>query len=129
MKKIKRMAIIPARSGSKRIINKNIKKFHSKPIIFYSIENSLKSRLFYKIHISTNSHKIKNMVEKKSKSKVDFLRPKSLSDDSTSLLKVLKFVLLEYKKKGQFFDEVWLIYACSPLVSYKDFIGANMMHQ
>ena len=48
MKKIRRLAIIPARSGSKRIKNKNIKIFHNKPIISYSIKTALKSKLFKK---------------------------------------------------------------------------------
>ena len=63
MKKIKRLAIIPARSGSQRIKNKNIKIFHNKPIISYSIKTALKSKLFKKIHVSTESKKIKKVVK------------------------------------------------------------------
>ena len=62
---IKRLAIIPARSGSKRIKNKNIKIFCGEPIINYSIINLLNSKLFNKIHVSTDSERIKNIVEKK----------------------------------------------------------------
>ena len=61
---MKRLLIIPARLGSKRIKEKNIKKFFGKPIIYYSIELALKSGLFSKIHVSTESKKIKNIVEK-----------------------------------------------------------------
>ena len=74
MNKIKRLAIIPARSGSKRIKNKNIKKFIGKPIIFYSINSAIKSRLFEKIHVSTDDKKIQNKIESLGLN-VDFLRP------------------------------------------------------
>ena len=57
--------IIPARGGSKRIKNKNIKKFKGKPIIYYALEAILKSKLFDIIHISTDSLRIKKVVEKK----------------------------------------------------------------
>ena len=63
MKKIKRIMIIPARGNSKRIKNKNIKIFHGKPIIHYAIDSAAKSNLFEKIHISTDSLKIKKVVE------------------------------------------------------------------
>jgi len=55
MKKIKRIMIIPARGNSKRIKNKNIKIFNGKPIIYYAIESAVKSNLFDKIHITTDS--------------------------------------------------------------------------
>ena len=65
VKKIHRLLIIPARSGSKRIKNKNIINFAGKPIIFYSIEAALKSKLFNKIHISSDSSSILKLCEKK----------------------------------------------------------------
>ena len=65
MKKLKRLLIIPARGGSKRIKNKNIKKFKKKPIIYYTINSAVKSKLFNKIHVSTESNLIKKIVEKK----------------------------------------------------------------
>ena len=74
---INRLAIIPARSGSKRIKNKNIKNFYSKPIIFYAIDALKKSNLFSKIYVSTDSNKIRNLVNKKNLN-IKELRPKSL---------------------------------------------------
>ena len=56
-----RIAIIPARSGSTRIKNKNIKKFHGKPLISYCLSEIKKSKMFDKIHISTDSNKIANL--------------------------------------------------------------------
>ena len=99
MKKLKRLLIIPARGGSKRIKNKNIKKFKNRPIIFYTINNALKSKLFNKIHVSTDSNLVKNCWEK---IKIDFMRPKKLSDDKTPLFDVYRFVVNQYKKKRIF---------------------------
>ena len=63
-RKISRLAIIPARSGSKRIIFKNIKKFFGKPIINFSIDNAIKSKLFNKIHISTDTINLRKLLKK-----------------------------------------------------------------
>ena len=63
MLKLNRLAIIPARGGSKRIKNKNLVEFNGQPIIQYTINNAKKSKLFNKIHVSTDSNKIINMVE------------------------------------------------------------------
>ena len=79
MKKLKRLLIIPARGGSKRIKNKNIKKFKSKPIIFYTIDNAIKSKLFNKIHISTDSYLIKKIVKKKKK-QIEFIQKKKITN-------------------------------------------------
>ncbi len=119
MKKIKRIMIIPARGNSKRIKNKNIKKFCGKPIIHYAINSAIESGLFDKIHVSTDSHKIKKVVEK-IKIKIDFMRPKNLSGDFTPLLDVFRHVIKEYSKKGFEYDEVWSLMPCTPLINYKD---------
>ena len=58
------IAIIPARLGSKRLRQKNIKNFFGKPIIFYSIEAAKKTKIFDKIIVSTESEKLKRIVEK-----------------------------------------------------------------
>ena len=75
------IAIIPARSGSKRIKNKNIKKFINEPIISKTIKIIKKFKTFDKIYVSTNSNKIKKIVEK-SGAIVPFLRDKNLSGDN-----------------------------------------------
>ena len=60
MLKLNRLAIIPARGGSKRIKNKNLIDFNGKPIIKYTIDNANRSKLFDKIHVSTDSNRILN---------------------------------------------------------------------
>ena len=119
MKKLKRLLIIPARGGSKRIKNKNIKKFKKKPIIYYTINSAVKSKLFNKIHVSTESNLIKKIVEKK-KINIDFMRTKKLSNDKTPLFEVYKYVVKEYKKIGFVFDEIWSIMPCAPNLNAKD---------
>jgi pseudaminic acid cytidylyltransferase len=124
MLELNRLAIIPARGGSKRIKNKNLVDFHGKPIIDYTINNAKKSKLFDKIHISTDSNKIINFL-KKCNIEPEFKRPKRFSDDKISIAEVLKFVVNEYKKRNIFFNEVWLLYPCSPLIKHNDFISAS----
>ena len=81
--------IIPARKGSKRIKNKNIKKFFGKPIIYYSINTAKKSNLFKEIFVSTDSHIIRK-IAKKYKVKCDKLRDKKLASDNAKTFDVLK---------------------------------------
>ena len=121
---IKRLAIIPARGGSKRIKQKNIKLFCGKPIIYYSIQNAKKSKLFSKIHVSTNSIKIKNIAQKYGAS-LDFMRPNYLSKDNVTLLKVMTSLVKKFYKLGYRYDEVWLIMPCTPLIDHKDLINAS----
>ena len=125
---MKRIAIIPARAGSKRIKNKNIKLFNRKPMISYPILELKKSNIFNKIFVSTEKNSIKN-ISKKYGANVDFLRPKRLSKDKVPLNLVLKNVILEFEKKGEFYDEIWLVYACNPLLNKKDIIMANKNFQ
>ena len=115
MKK-KRLAIIPAREGSKRIKNKNLKKFHNKPLIYYSIKSTINSGIFDKIHISSDSQKILNYSKKMGLIN-DFVRPKKLAGDHVGVFPVIKYVADQYKKMGNVFDEIWLVYATNPFIS------------
>lgn len=112
------LAIIPARGGSRRIKNKNIKLFFNKPIIYWSIKAAKQSKLFDKIIVSTDSKKIANIC-KKYNIEIPFLRPKTLSNDKVSTIKVIKHALIWFKKKGVFFDRVCCIYPASPFISKK----------
>ena len=96
----KRLAIIPARGGSKRIPKKNIRKFCGKPIISYILDTAKKSGLFAKIHVSTDSDEIYNYLSE-IEFKPDFKRPKNLSGDHTKIIEVMKFVFKEYIKKEE----------------------------
>lgn len=117
--KKKRLLIIPAKGLSKRIKNKNLKLFYGRPIISYSIDLAIKSKLFNKIHISTDSNKIKKISEKKG-IVVDFMRPKKLTSDKAGIVEVVKFVYEKFKKMGLDYDEVWSLASCAPLLDVSD---------
>jgi N-acylneuraminate cytidylyltransferase len=123
---MRRLAIIPARGGSKRIHKKNIKNFCGQPIISYPLNAAKKSGLFHTIHVSTESLEIANIV-KNLGFEVDFLRDASLADDMTPIMPVLKWVVQKYESKNLFFDEVVLIMACSPLIEHTDLQRASLM--
>jgi len=119
-----RIAIIPARGGSKRIPQKNIRNFCGKPIISYPLAAARDSQLFGKIHVSTDSQDIVDVVNELGFN-IDFLRPVDLADDFTPIMPVLKFVLEEYARAGEIFDEVWLLMPCAPLFSAWDLVEAS----
>jgi len=123
---MRRLLVIPARQGSKRIKNKNIKKFCGKPIIAYSLKLAKESSIFDKVHVSTDSIKIKKIVEEYG-FKIEFLRPKKISGDHTPIISVLRYVYDYYKKKKIFFDEIWSLSACSPLLKKIDLIKASRL--
>jgi len=114
---IDNLAIIPARSGSKRIKNKNIKHFFGHPIIKYSISTALSSNLFKEVIVSTDSKKIKRISEKYGAS-VPFLRPKKLSGPLVPINRVL-LNLINLKKKSQY-KYFCLIYSTAPLINKND---------
>lgn len=109
------MGIIPARKSSKGIHNKNIKPLLSKPLIVYTIEAALKSKVFDRIVVSTDSFKIKK-VSQKYGAEVPFLRPKNLAGDNTPMISVLRHALKFLEQKERFYpDVVVLLQPTSPL--------------
>ena len=111
-----KIAIIPARKGSKRIKNKNIKLFFGKPIIYWSIKAAKDSKLFDKIIVSTDCKIIANIANKFG-AETPFVRPKNLSGDVVNVDKVIKHALLWYKKKDIIFDKACCIYPTAPFLS------------
>jgi len=122
----KRIAIIPARGGSKRIPNKNIADFCGKPMITYILDVAEKSKLFDVIHVSTDSERIAEIVTSFG-FPVDFMRPINLSDDNTPIMPVLKYVVDTYHERGVDFEEVSLLMACAPLIEVNDLIEATKL--
>ena len=112
------VAVIPARGGSKRIPRKNIKKFHGKPLIAYSIEVALSSKLFDKVVVSTDDEEIAS-IAKTYGADVPFIRPKELSDDFTGTGDVVNHTLEYLRDKGEVFDYACTIYATAPLLQEK----------
>ena len=119
----KRIAIIPARGGSKRIPKKNIRNFCGKPIISYILRAASDSRLFDEIHVSTDCPEIASIVENEGYP-VAFFRPSKLSDDFTPLYPVVRYVLNTYLERGLSFDTAALLMPCSPLINSSDLLEA-----
>ena len=119
MQNISNIAIIIARKGSRRIKNKNIINFFGKPIIFYSIYQAKKTRLFDKIIISTDSKKIKRIAEKYGAISYG-LRPKKMSQDCISTIDVISYELKNLLKRKIKPVNVCCIYPAAPLISHKD---------
>lgn len=113
---MKKIAIITARGGSKRIPKKNIKDFLGKPIISYSILSAIQSNLFDEVMVSTDSEEIKNIAEEFG-AKVPFLRSGKNSDDFSTTSDVLLEVVEEYKSLGEEFDFICCLYPTAPFVT------------
>ena len=110
-----KICLIPARSGSKRIKNKNIKKFLGKPLINWSIQKAKKSKLFNEIIVSTDSEKIANIAKKLGAS-VPFLRPKKLSSDYAVDRDVLHHYLDYTRKNNIKINLLCYLYPTVPLL-------------
>ena len=95
------LAIIPARSGSKGIKNKNIKKINNKTLIEIAYKIAEKYGIFSHIIVSTESLKYKEILEKK-KILIDSLRSKKLAKDNTSDLELLTYEIKKFEKKINF---------------------------
>lgn len=112
----KRIAIITARGGSKRIPKKNIKEFCGKPIIAYSIEAALKSDIFDEVMVSTDSEEITDIARQYG-ANVPFMRSAKTSDDYATTSDVIMEVLEKYQEMGQTFDYICCIYPTAPFVT------------
>lgn len=114
-----RLCVIPARGNSKRIPKKNIKNFHGKPIIAWSIELAIKSKCFDKIIVSTDDAKI-SKIAKDYGAETPFVRPKNLSDDHTETVHVISHAIQWYIRRNIKPQYVCCIYATAPFVKIKD---------
>lgn len=110
------IAIIPARIGSKRIPKKNIKIFHGKPIIAYSIQAAIKTNLFSKVVVSTDSQELGDIAISYG-AEVPFIRPAKLSDDLTGTDAVILHALNWLIEHGEDIQYVCCIYATAPFVN------------
>lgn len=113
-----KLAIIPARGGSKRIPKKNIKLFLGKPIIAYSILAAIESNLFDEVMVSTDDDEIAKIAIKYG-AKVPFFRSESNSDDFATTFDVINEVSNQYKLSNFEFDFICCIYPCAPFVTFQ----------
>ena len=111
---MRRIAIIPARSGSKALKDKNIKELNGKPLIAYSIEAAIKSKKFDKVFVSTDSQRYAEIAVAYG-ADASFLRSEKNSSDTASSWDVVREVIDILKEKGEEYDEIMLLQATSPL--------------
>ena len=122
------IAVIPARSGSKSIIDKNVKRINGKPLIAYSIEQCLNSKLFRKIYISTDSKEYARISKKYGPVEI-ILRPKNICKDNSTDYQMIKHLIKNVEKDYEFIAH---IRPTSPLrkvndlkLAIKQFINSN----
>ena len=116
------IAIIPARGGSKRIPRKNIKSFLGKPIIAYSIIETLKCGLFSEVIVSTDDDEIADIAIKYG-AKVPFFRSAETANDYAPLAAVVEEVVVELEKMDYQIDNICCILPTAPLISADDIIA------
>lgn len=116
------LAIIPARSGSKGLKDKNIKPLNGKPLLAYSILAAQESRCFSEIMVSTDSPLYAEIAREFGAS-VPFLRSADTSGDVAGSWDVVLEVLAGYRRIGMQFDTVCLLQPTSPLRKAEDIIG------
>lgn len=111
-----KLAVIPARGGSKRIPGKNVRSFAGKPMIAHSIDTAVASGLFDRIVVSTDDDEIAR-VSMAAGAEVPFRRPSALADDFTGTSAVVKHAIEALMSTDQSIDLVCCIYATAPLLS------------
>ena len=123
MDKKKIIAIIPARSGSKGLPDKNIKCLDGKPLLAYSVEAARDAGVFDVIHVSTDSQKYSD-IAKEYGADQPFLRDEINSRDNSSSWDAVREVLRKYRDMGLSFDLCVLLQPTSPLKKAEDICGA-----
>ncbi|UVO19521.1 pseudaminic acid cytidylyltransferase [Stutzerimonas stutzeri] len=114
-----KLAIIPARGGSKRIPRKNIKLFCGKPMIAWTIEAALQSGCFDQVVVSTDDAEIAE-VARQHGADVPFMRPTELSDDHTGTIPVIRHAIEWFIQQGHTVEQACCLYATAPFVTVED---------
>lgn len=114
-----KLAIIPARGGSKRIPRKNIRSFGGKPMIAWSIEAALQSGCFDQVVVSTDEAEIAEVACIYGAT-VPFMRPDNLSDDHTGTIPVIRHAIEWFLHQGLAPEQICCVYATAPFVRAED---------
>ena len=114
-----RLALIPARGGSKRIPSKNIRLFYGKPILAYSIKAAMDSGCFDKIIVSTDDKETAD-IAREFGADVPFMRPVKISHDHATTADVIKHVIEWYQDTGIDIELICNIYATAPFIEPAD---------
>lgn len=111
-----RVAIIPARGGSKRIPRKNIKSFCGQPMLAYPIQAARKSGCFNRIIVSTDDDEIASIARQYG-AEVPATRPAELADDHTGTSAVIRYELAQLLQQGPAISHCCCLYATTPLLT------------
>lgn len=115
---MRRLALIPARGGSRRLPRKNIREFAGRPIIAWSIEAARQSGLFSRIVVSTDDAEIGEVAGAWG---ADALaRPLELADDAVGTQEVARQVVADLARTDEWYERVCVIYATAPLMLADD---------
>lgn len=125
---MKNIAVIPARSGSKGLRDKNIKLMNGRPLLAYSIEAALQSGIFDCVHVSTDSDSYAE-IGRKYGADIPFLRSDEMATDSANSWDVVLEVIQKYKDLGKTYDMVTLLQPTSPLRDKEEIISAYMEYK
>tara|TARA_B100000780_G_scaffold102373_1_gene71550 strand:+ start:4429 stop:5142 length:714 start_codon:yes stop_codon:yes gene_type:complete len=118
------IAIIPVRTGSKRLPGKNTADFFGKPMFMHTVDAAVKSNLFDEVHVSTESELVADICLNNNL-KVEFLRPQHLADDTASLESVCLYVLDKfYNEYNKSFKNFCLLWATAPLRTSIDIVDS-----
>lgn len=126
--KMKNLAVIPARSGSKGLKHKNIKELDGIPLIGHSVLAARDSEMFSFVHLSTDSQKYAEIGQTYG-ADVSFLRDAALSSDHAGSWDVVRWVVEQFQKRGQSFDTVALLQPTSPLRTAGDIAAAYRLFE
>ena len=121
------LAIIPARSGSKGVKDKNIRDLCGKPLLAYSIEAAIKSNCFNEVMVSTDSEYYADIARRYGAS-VPFLRSSVTATDKASSWDMVEEVLDKYEQTGRSFQSFCLLQPTSPLRTEKDIVEAYSLY-
>lgn len=124
--KMSNLAIIPARSGSKELKDKNIKLLNGKPLLAYTIEAAKQSNIYSHILVSTDSENYGKIAIQYG-AEVPFYRSKENALDTASSWDVVKETLRKYKDMGIEFDTFTLLQPTSPLRNFEDIQNAYQL--
>ncbi len=118
---MKILGVIPARSGSVSIKNKNIKMLNDYPLFYYTLKQSLNSKVFDRIIVSTDSKKYLNLANKYG-ANTPFLRPKKLSKNNSLATDTIAYAVLQTEKYfNEKYDLVCMLQPTTPLRILSDF--------
>lgn len=118
-----RIAVIPARGGSKRIPRKNIRLFHGRPMIAWSISAALEADLFDRIIVSTDDAEIAEIAQAEG-AEVPFMRPAELADDMAATIPVITHAMAQIEDPV---ETLCCLYATAPFVQTQDLVLASKM--